>query len=141
MADHVDPFVVVAITQHEARVWTAGLDKNSKPETVRAPEHEGRHHHQRQARHHLSHQHQQDDHTYYDAIAKAVEGAREVLVVGHGKGKSNHMLRLIQHLERQHPTVAHAVVGAIDSDLPALTENQILAVSREWFDHYHEWGF
>ncbi|MFM8481985.1 MAG: hypothetical protein ACKOBT_01380 [Actinomycetota bacterium] len=41
MSDHIEPFVVVAITQHEARVWTAGLDKNSKPETVRAPEHEG----------------------------------------------------------------------------------------------------
>lgn len=141
MSNHSDPFVVVAITQNEARVWTAGLDKNSKPETVKAPDHEGRHHHQRQARHHLSHEHGSHDDVYYDAITKAVEGAQEVLVVGHGKGKASHMLRLVQYWERKHPTVARKVVGSIDSDLPAMTENQILAASREWFDHYHEFGW
>lgn len=141
MSNHTDAFVVVAITQNEARVWTAGLDKNSKPEKIHAPEHEGRHHHTRQARNQLSHEHSMQDDSYYDAIAKAVEGAREVLIIGHGKGKANHMLRLVQHWERKHPSVARTVVGSIDSDLPAMSENQILATSREWFDHYHDYGF
>jgi hypothetical protein len=30
------------------------------------------------------------------------------------------------------------VVGAIDSDLEALTDNQVLALAREWFEQYHE---
>ncbi len=141
MSDHVQPFVVVAVTQNEARVWTAGLDKSSKPENVHAPEHEGRHHHQRQARHHLSHAHGSQDDAYYDDIAAAVADAKEVLIIGHGKGKASHMLRLVQYWERKHPEIAHRVVGSIDSDLPSMTENQILAASREWFDHYHEFGW
>lgn len=141
MSNHTEAFVVVAVTQNEARVWTAGLDKNSKPEKVKAPEHEGRHHHMRQARHHLSHEHGLHDDSYYDAIAKAVEEAEEILVIGHGKGKASHMLRLVQYWERKHPLIARKVVGSIDSDLPAMSENQILAASREWFDHFHEFGW
>jgi len=141
VSDHVEPFVVVAVTQNEARVWTAGLDSNAKPEKVHAPEHEGRHHHQRQARNHLSHAHGSHDDVYYDSIADAVSGAKEVLIVGHGKGKASHMLRLVQYWERKHPSIARKVVGSIDSDLPSMTENQILALSREWFDHYHELGW
>jgi hypothetical protein len=89
----------------------------------------------------MSHAHGSHDDVYYDSIAEAVSGAKEVLVVGHGKGKASHMLRLVQYWERKHPTIARKVVGSIDSDLPSMTENQILAVSREWFDHYHEFGW
>jgi hypothetical protein len=141
VSDHVEPFVVVAVTQNETRVWNAGLDSNSKPEKIHAPEHEARHHHQRQASNHLSHAHGSHDDVYYDSIADAVSGAKEVLIVGHGKGKASHMLRLVQYLERKHPSIAQKVVGSIDSDLPSMTENQILALSRQWFDHHHDLGW
>lgn len=138
MTDH--SFVVVAITQNEARVWAAGLDKNAKPDKIHAPGTERLHHHLREPRHHLSHEQSRHDDAYYDAIAHAVQGAKEVLIIGHGKGKANHMLRLVQYWERKHPAIARTVVGSMDSDLPSMTENQILAASREWFDHYREFG-
>lgn len=141
MSDRSEPFVVVAVTQNEARIWTAGLDKSAKPEVVHPPEHESRHHHQRRASHHLSHTHGYEDDEYYDAIANSVDKAREILIIGHGKGKASHMLRLIQYWERKHPDIARKVVGSIDSDLPSMTENQILAASREWFENYHKFGW
>jgi hypothetical protein len=63
------------------------------------------------------------------------------LVIGHGKGKANHMVKMVQHWERKFPATAKLVVGAIDSDLPRLTEPEILASARAWFDHFHEFGF
>jgi len=37
--------------------------------------------------------------------------------------------------------VAAKVVGAVVSDLSALSEREVLAIARDWFDHYHRWGF
>lgn len=45
------------------------------------------------------------------------------------------------HLEHRHPEIADKVVGNVDSDLNALTENQILSLARDWFEQYHRWGF
>jgi hypothetical protein len=46
------------------------------------------------------------------------------------------MLRLIQHLERHQPKTAEKVVAALDVNVPALTEPQILAAAREWFEDH-----
>ena len=48
------------------------------------------------------------------------------------------MLGLTQFLERKHPTTARKVIGAVDSDIEALTSNQILALVREWFARYRD---
>jgi len=37
--------------------------------------------------------------------------------------------------------VAAKVVGAVVSDLSAMSEREVLATERDWFDHYHRWGF
>jgi len=60
--------------------------------------------------------------------------AQTILLVGHGKGRANEMLNLTQYWERKRPDIAHKVVGAIDSDLESLTQDQVLAVVRDWFE-------
>jgi hypothetical protein len=42
----------------------------------------------------------------------------------------------VQYWERKHPDLARRVVGAVASDLEALTQNQVLAIVREWYDDY-----
>jgi thiamine monophosphate kinase len=71
-----------------------------------------------------------------EVVAAALAPAGQILLVGHGKGKSNSMLKLIQHLERHQPKTAEKVVAALDVNVPALTEPQILAAAREWFDDH-----
>ena len=80
------------------------------------------------------------DPAYYESITRALVGIDEILMIGHGHGKANHMVRFTQYLERKHPEVARSVVGAVDSDLEALTEAQILAAARAWFRTYHRTG-
>ena len=44
------------------------------------------------------------------------------------------MVKFVQHLERHHKDVAHKIVGALDINVPAMTEGEILAAARHWFD-------
>jgi len=44
------------------------------------------------------------------------------------------MLHFIQYLERKHATLAKKVVDALDTNLEAMTEHQILAMARNWFE-------
>ena len=140
MSDIVNKFVVVALTQNEARIWATGLEKGSHPEKIFAPADKGSHHHVRQTQHQGGHSGDPADKGFFDVIGQHVAGASEILLVGHGEGKANAMVRFVQFMERNNPSVAKKVVGAIDTDLNAMTENQILSTSRTWFDRFHRTG-
>lgn len=130
--------MAVALTRDEARVWETGEDRATRPTRVRAPSEEQRHHHVREAQHHHGHDTDHADVAFFESITRAVSDASSILLIGHGKGKANEMLRLTQFWERKHPDLAQRVVGALDSDLEALSEAQVLALARDWFDEYHE---
>jgi hypothetical protein len=55
--------------------------------------------------------------------------------MGHGTGRGNAMLQFVQYLERHHSQVAQKIVGQMEVNVPAMTEPQILAAAREWFEH------
>ena len=133
-------FVVVAITADDARIWSTGLEKGTHPERIYAPDERGSHHHIRQAQHKGGHGSDPAEHGYFDVLARELAQASEILLIGHGVGKANAMLRFTQYMERHNPDVAKKVIGAVDADLNALSENQILAKARDWFDWYHFQG-
>ena len=138
MSDTSGGLMAVAIMRDEAKVWTTSLESGSKPEAIHAPSEKSRHEHVREAQHHHGHETDHDNTAYFESISESVEAAGEIVLIGHGKGKANEMLRLVQYLERKHPATAEKVVAAIDSDLESLSDNQVLALVREWFDEYHE---
>lgn len=140
MSDIQNKFVVIALTQNEARLWATGLEKGTHPEKIYAPADKGSHHHVRQAQHHGGHSGDPSEKGFFDVIASHVNQASEILLVGHGDGKANAMVRFVQYMERHHSAVAKKIVGAIDADLNAMSENQILSTSRNWFDHFHRYG-
>ena len=65
--------------------------------------------------------------SYLHAVAKAVEGVAEVLVVGPGSAK----LELVRHAERHDPQVAKHIIGVETVDHP--TDRQLLAYARKYF--------
>ena len=138
MSEQINGFVVVALTRDEARVWLTGVESGARPERIVAPHEQERHHHVREAQHHSGRATDHDDAEFYEAIATQVAPAKEIILVGHGKGKADAVLGLTQFLERKHPTTARKVIGAVDSDIEALTSNQILALVREWFARYRD---
>jgi hypothetical protein len=133
---HLDgKFVVAVISNDETRIWETNASKGTHPDTVKRPGEEKIHAHTRTGESHGGHGTHRMDNQYYDGIAHALADAGEVLIMGHGKGRGNAMLQFIQYLERHHSPVAQKVVGQMEVNVPAMTEPQILAAAREWFDH------
>ncbi len=88
--------------------------------------------------HHLVHRkeaHYQGDRvpeesSFYEEIAQALVAAKDVVLVGHGVGKSSAVDALLSHLKAHHPDVAKRVKGVEVVDLSALSEPQIEAIVR-----------
>lgn len=68
-----------------------------------------------------------EDKNYYHAIAEALKGAQEILVVGPAQAK----LQLIKHLHTHDPALADKVVGVETVDHP--TDGQVVAYARKYF--------
>mgnify|MGYP002641064808 CR=1 FL=1 len=137
MSDISNKFILVTITQDEARVWATGLEKKSKPETILASADKSRHHHMRMAQSHHGHASDPEEKNFFESIAVACHDAGELLVIGHGEGKANTMHKFVKFLKDKHHDLAGKVVGEINSNLVHMTEAQILAEARTWFDNHN----
>ena len=134
--DITGKLVVAAVTHSETRIWATDAQRGDKPEVVARPSAEHVHHHVRQGQAAHGHESQRFEQPYLEGVSNALAPAGQILLIGHGKGNSNSMLKLIQHLERHHSKTAERVVAALDINVPALTEPQILAAAREWFEDH-----
>ncbi len=130
--------IAIAVTRDEARIWDAGFDKGTKPTTMRAPNEMQRHHHIREAQHHHGHDTEHADIAFFEGLADATADSREIILVGHGTGKANAMLRMVQYWERKRPEAAAKVIGAVDSNLDAMSDAAVLGLVREWWDEHRE---
>ena len=124
--------VVLTITKHETRVWATGTARGTIPTKIFAPPDYNSHHFRDSPK-----QEGRGDGpgvpAYYREIIHAIKDASEILIIGHGNGKASSMLHFIQYLERKEPALAAKVVDAIDTNLIAMTEPEILAMARLWF--------
>jgi hypothetical protein len=71
--------------------------------------------------------------SFYDAVAKSLEGAEMILVYGSGTGASSAMRQLLAELGKHHSGIAERVVGSFVVNEQHLTENQLLAKAREFY--------
>ena len=71
--------------------------------------------------------------SFYEAVAKTLHGAKQILMFGVGTGASSAMEQLIAQLKRDHHEIAERVIGSVAVDEHHLTEDQLLAKAREMF--------
>jgi hypothetical protein len=71
--------------------------------------------------------------SFYEAVAKTLHGARQILMFGTGTGASSAMEALLIDLKHNHADIAKRVVGSVAVDEHHLTEAQLLAKAREFF--------
>lgn len=74
---------------------------------------------------------QHDAEVFFQEVARKVEGANELLLVGPGTAKQEFRHHLDKH---HHQKLAKAVVGVENADHPS--EPQILAMARQFFKTY-----
>lgn len=91
--------------------------------------------------HHLTHKDQSreegqrasEDSSFYGRIAEALATGSRILVVGHGKGKSNAARHLVEYLREHHRETYQRVVRELEADLSAITTPQLLELAGRAF--------
>jgi hypothetical protein len=71
--------------------------------------------------------------SFYEAVAKTLQGAKQILMFGTGTGASSAMEQLLLHLKKHHHDLASKVIGSFALDEHHLTEDQLLAKARTLF--------
>ena len=71
--------------------------------------------------------------SFYEAVAKTLRGAKQILMFGTGTGASSAMEALVAELKKNHHEIAARIIGTVAVDEHHLTEDQLLAKARELF--------
>jgi hypothetical protein len=124
--------LLVVIDHREARIYSAEL-RGTVPQRITPydPFGFGRDLHYNQDD--SNGQRKPEQRSFYEAIAKTLPGAQQILLFGAGTGASNAMEQVILHLKQHHPDIAKKVVGTKIVDMHHRSEAQLLAEARELF--------
>jgi hypothetical protein len=71
--------------------------------------------------------------SFYEAVAKTLQGAKQILMFGTGTGASSAMEQLMLDLKKHHHELAERVIKTVAVDEHHLTEGQLLAKARDLF--------
>lgn len=124
------PIIVVAVTQHNTRIWNLLQDSHASPEVVECPPGSSKNEHVIADRHHRAHGPYQFADAYFRAIYEALPHAAVLLLVGHGRGQSNMARGFADYLAtRSHEHDVH-VHSLITANIPAMTDAQIVERCR-----------
>lgn len=129
------PTLMVVVDHHGAKIYRihTGPDGASPREiTPYDPQH---------FLHHLTHKDQSreegqrasEDPSFYSRIGDALAAGGRILVMGHGKGKSNAARHLVEYLRTHHHQTYQRVVREIETDLSAVTTPQLLELAEQAF--------
>ena len=128
--------LLVVIDHHEARVYRTEVH-GAVPMRVEPYDPHGYGRHLHSASEWTDGKGQHERKSFYEAIAKTLQGAEQVLMFGSGTGKSSAMEHLLGDLRQHHADVAKKVIGSIVVDTHHATENQLLARAREFYEEYN----
>jgi len=127
--------LLVVINHHEARIYKTEL-QDSVPISIMPYDPDGTHQHL-----HNLHDHdngQPELKSYYETIAQNLRDAEQILIFGSSTGASSAMDYLVDELNQNHPDIAKRIVGAIVVNEQHLTEEQLLAQAREFYEVNHK---
>jgi hypothetical protein len=127
-----DSTTVVVIDHHSAHLFR-DANAGGEQQGVEIKPYDPHHFH-----HHLVHRKEAhyagdrvpEETSFYEEIAQALVSARDIVLVGHGVGKSSAVDALLSHLKAHHPELAQRIKGVEVVDLSALSEPQIETIVR-----------
>ncbi len=113
----------VWIDHHEARVFRVSTG-NSEEDVVKAP---GQHIHRHPKGAAEAHHHPADARHFFAEVAKAIESAEQILIMGPSTAK----LQFLRYLHEHAPAIEKRVVGIETADHP--TDRQLVAHIKHHF--------
>lgn len=124
--------MVVVIDHHAAHIFR-DLGESRPQGAVTITPYDPRHFHR-----HLVHRkeaHYEGDRVpeetfFYEEVAAALVSANEIVLIGHGTGKSNAEQVLEQYLKKHHGELSRRIKATETADLSALTDPEIEAIAK-----------
>ena len=124
--------LLLVIDHHEARLFHAevigGIPENFLPHK---PEDYFRHAHH--SKDFSRGQEKPDPNSFFEPVAKALQGASQILIFGTGTGMGSAMVQFIGWLEIHHPELTKRIIDSVVVDEHHLTDGQLLAKARECY--------
>jgi len=124
--------MVVVIDHHSARIFRDLGGTRPKPEVTIEPydPHDFHHHlvHRKEA--HYQGDRVPEETSFYEEVATALVPANEIVLIGHGTGKSSAVDVLVEYLEKHHKSISRKIKATEIADLSALTEPEIEAIAK-----------
>lgn len=124
--------LLVVIDHRQARVYKTELH-GSVPQKITPYDPGGFGRHLHYVQDDSSGQRKPDRRSFYEAIAKTLQDAEQILIFGAGTGASSAMEELLAQLNRHHGDLANRVVGSVVLDETHLSEDQLLARARDFY--------
>jgi hypothetical protein len=123
--------LLIVIDHREARIFKTEL-RDSVPVSIMPYDPDG-------TRRHLHNLHDNTDDqpelkSFYEAIVHSLKDAEQILIFGSSTGASSAMDYLVDELNQNHPDLAKRIVGAIVVNEQHMTEDQLLAQARAFYE-------
>ena len=131
--------LLVVIDHREARIFRAEVH-GSEPERITPLDPAGSDRYLHNVGDDGNGQRRPERKAFYDAVARTLAGAEQILIVGSSTGSSSAMDHLVAELKQHHPSVARNIVGTVVVDERHMTDDQLLAQGRTFFaaaQHQH----
>jgi hypothetical protein len=128
--------LLVVLDHHEAKVFSNEVH-GSVPARLAPYDPHGFGKHLHSAHEWTDGKRQPERKQFYEAIAKTLRGAEQVLLFGSGTGRSSAMDQLVADLKEHHKDVAEKIIGAVVIDISHTTDAQLLAKAREFYAEYN----
>ncbi len=125
--------IVVVIDHHMARIYQdLGGGRPEREDAMKPYDPHGFHRrliHRKEA--HYEGQRVPEETSFYEEIAEDLKPAKEIVLIGHGTGKSSALDFLVEYLKAHHSTICPQVIATQVADLSALTEPEIEAIAKQ----------
>jgi hypothetical protein len=131
------PHLLVVIDHQEARVYRTEVH-GAVPERIAPYDPHGYGKHLHSAHEWSDGKRQPERKSFYEAIAKTLQGAEQVLLFGSGTGRSSAMEMLLADLKAHHSDVARKIIGSVVVDAHHTTEAQLLAKARDFYAEFNK---
>jgi hypothetical protein len=123
---------LVVIDHHEARIYKTELH-GAVPQRITPLNPSGQNRQLHYVQDDSNGQRKPELKSFYEAVVKALQGARAILIFGSGTGASSAMAHLVAEMRDRHGELARHIVGAVVLDQQHLSEDQLLATAREFY--------
>ena len=132
--DEAEAHWLLVIDHREARIFRSKMH-GAVPHAIAPHDKDDYFRHPQDSRDSSRGKERPDPNTFFEPVAKALRGAKQILVFGTGKGMSSEMEQFIAWAKANHPTLGRRIIGSVRVDQQQMSRDQLLAKAREFYLH------